>query len=217
MFRTTRSRTGRLRLSLLSLPAIALAGYCGWITWLGRDFAPPSRCHGTAVNGYLTHGRRLPYSGENFRAYSLLGYLSGRTFMHGAVRDAVLSSYARVATRRPELRFVYGEGSWPWGGSLWPHRTHANGTSVDFFVPLRTRDGDVAEMPVSVFNKLGYSVGFDLPVRRQIALTLSPAALASTIWERHMTLAGVLRSLTSPSRRARSSAFTVISVFIPIP
>lgn len=161
LFRTTRSRTGRLRLSLLSLPAIALAGYCGWITWLGRDFAPPSRCHGTAVNGYLTHGRRLPYSGENFRAYSLLGYLSGRTFMHGAVRDAVLSSYARVATRRPELRFVYGEGSWPWGGLLWPHRTHANGTSVDFFVPLRTRDGDVAEMPVSVFNKLGYSVGFD--------------------------------------------------------
>lgn len=160
-FRTNHARPGRLRIVLLGLPTVALVGYFGWIAWLGRESAPPSRCHGTAIKGDLIHGRRLPYSGENFRAYSLLGYLSGRTFMHGTVRDAVLSSYARVARRRPELRYVYGESSWPWGGSLWPHRTHANGTSVDFFVPLRTRAGDVAEMPASVFNQLGYSINFD--------------------------------------------------------
>lgn len=158
---TSSVRPRGLRFALLALPVITLASYSGWIVWLGRESAPPSRCYGTAVSGRLMHGRRLPYSGVNFRAYSLLGYLSGRTFMHGSIRDAIISSYARVARERPELRYIYGESSWPWGGSIWPHRTHANGTAVDFFVPLRTRAGEVAEMPVSVLNKLGYEIAFD--------------------------------------------------------
>lgn len=81
--------------------------------------------------------------------------------MHGSVRNAVLASYASVAKRRPELRYLYAEGSWPWGGRIWPHRTHANGTSLDFHVPVRTGDGKISELPASVFNRLGYSITFD--------------------------------------------------------
>ena len=103
----------------------------------------------------------MPYWGDNYRAYSLLGYLTGRTFMHSTVRSAVLASYASVAKQRPELRYLYAESGWPWGGSFRPHRTHANGTAVDFFVPVRSRDGAVSELPVSVFNMLGYGVSFD--------------------------------------------------------
>lgn|SRR5688572_25677954 len=36
-----------------------------------------------------------------------------------------------------------------------------NGTSVGFHVPVRTRDGNVAELPASIFNKFGYSIDFD--------------------------------------------------------
>jgi penicillin-insensitive murein endopeptidase len=77
------------------------------------------------------------------------------------VRDAVRDAYAEVHKSFPELRFVYAESAWPWGGRLAPHKTHANGTSVDFHVPVRTEDGKVAEMPTSIFNQYGYSVRFD--------------------------------------------------------
>ena len=154
-------RAGRFWRRLAVLLVVALAGYCGWIAWLGRQAGPASHCRGTVVDGSLQFGQRLPYSGENFRAYSLLGYLSGRTFMHSTVRTAVLASYDSVAKQRPELRFLYAESSWPWGGRLRPHKTHANGTSVDFHVPVRNRDGSVGELPVSVFNQLGYAVSFD--------------------------------------------------------
>lgn len=151
----------RRPLVLLGLPLAALLAYTGWLMWLGREFGPDSRCYGTTSNGRLEGPRRLPYSGENYRSYILLGYLAGRTFMHRSVRDATLASYVTVAQQRPELRFVYAETGWPWGGRFAPHKTHANGTSVDFHVPVRTLDGAVAELPASPLNKLGYSIDFD--------------------------------------------------------
>ena len=42
-----------------------------------------------------------------------------------------------------------------------PHKTHANGTSVDFHVPVRTLDGQVSQLPASPLNKFGYSLEFD--------------------------------------------------------
>ena len=59
-----------------------------------------------------------------------------------------------------------------------------------------------------------HTQGFDLPVSRQIALTLSPSAVASTICARQTTLASVLRSLMSRSRRIRTCGVIVMSVFI---
>ena len=47
-----------------------------------------------------------------------------------------------------------------------PHRTHANGTSVDFMVPLRNEAGEVVELHASVTNMLGYAVKFDDQGRR---------------------------------------------------
>lgn len=155
------ARRGRRWTIASALLLAILAAHSCWLMWLGREFAPASRCHGTAAAGSLEWGRRLPYSGDNFRAYSTLGYLAGRTFMHGQVRNAVLASYAQIAVERPGLRYLYAESAWPWGGRIWPHKTHANGTSVDFHVPVRTRDGAVSELPVSVFNQLGYAVRFD--------------------------------------------------------
>ena len=109
----------------------------------------------------LEGGCRLPYSGDNYRAYSVLGFLLGRTFVHSAVRNAMRDAYADLSKSHPELRFIYAETGWPWGGGFAPHKTHANGTSVDFHVPVRTLDGQVSQLPASPLNKFGYSLEFD--------------------------------------------------------
>jgi penicillin-insensitive murein DD-endopeptidase len=125
------------------------------------DENTPSVCYGTATHGHLENGKRLPYSGINFRAYHISGYLAGRTYMHSVVRDVVSDAYAALAISAPELRFVYGESGLVHGGSFPPHRTHRNGTSVDFMVPLRNNHEEVTELETSLANRLGYDVRFD--------------------------------------------------------
>ena len=70
---------------------------CGSATiWFGNDVAlslessAPSRSIGTVGNGRLENGKRLPAAGPNFRSYSRLGALLGRTAVHSGVRAAVL-------------------------------------------------------------------------------------------------------------------------------
>ncbi len=148
----------RFLLLVLLLPPLA---YAGFVWFLATTANRASVCRGNVVTGRLEGGTRIPYSGENFRAYSLIGFLAGRTFVHSAVRDTVRDAYAELARTRPELRFVYAESGWPWGGPLPPHKTHANGTIVDFHVPVRTSDGAVAEVPTHILNKFGYALDFD--------------------------------------------------------
>jgi len=154
-------RTSRVLLGIGVLAASAAAAFSGYIAWLGAESSRPSICRGDLVGGSLAAGRRLPYSGENYRAYSMLGYMAGRTFVHGTIRDAMRDAYLELSKSRPELRFVYGESGWPWGGRFWPHRGHANGTAADFFVPVRTLDDKVSELPTWPFNLFGYAIGFD--------------------------------------------------------
>jgi penicillin-insensitive murein DD-endopeptidase len=144
-----------------AVPALAVAGFAAIVAWVGVDGKQPSVCRGTAAAGSLDGGRRLPNAGENYRAYSVTGVLLGRTFVHSAVRDAMRDAYAALHKDQPELRFVYAEGGWPWGGRFDPHKTHRNGTAVDFLVPVRTPDGKVAELSTTVFNQFGYGVDFD--------------------------------------------------------
>ena len=108
----------------------------------------------------------MPFSGSNFRVYHPLGFATGRTFVHSTVRDTIVDAYRALAKSDSDLQFVYAETGWPSGGRFRPHRTHANGTSVDFMVPLRGPEGAVAQVPSSVGNKLGYSVTFDDEGRR---------------------------------------------------
>jgi penicillin-insensitive murein DD-endopeptidase len=148
--------------ALVSLPLAILAAY---VWWMGLESDQPSVCRGDTVGGSLHRGKRLPYSGENYRAYSLLGHVVGRTFVHSSVRDAMRDAYAELSKSQPDSRFVYGESGWPQGGRFWPHRSHANGTSVDFFVPVRTMDDRVSELPTWPHNLFGYAVHFDSNAR----------------------------------------------------
>lgn len=137
------------------------------INYIGNDFlilfesGEPSQSYGTVSDGKLINGMRLPSSGKNFITYSRLGSLIGRNGVNDRVRDVIIESYAMVYAHYPEYKYVIGESSWLSGGSMKPHRTHQNGTSVDFMVPVRNYDNEIDILPTNVFNKFGYNEEFN--------------------------------------------------------
>lgn len=120
-----------------------------------------SQCYGTHERGALREGCKLPASGANFTAYSPLGVTAGRTYVHCAVATVLAEAYAEVARTHPQLRFVYGETGFASGGPFEPHKTHQNGLSVDFFVPVRDEKGRSVPLPTSAANRWGYDLEFD--------------------------------------------------------
>lgn len=123
--------------------------------------AASSVCYGTTANGSLEKGCKLPYEGPNFRAYSRPGHLLGRTYVHCGVAELVTGAYGKLNRQMSGTRFVYGETGWASGGSFRPHKTHQNGLSVDFMVPVVDGAGRSVPLPTSAFNKYGYDVDFD--------------------------------------------------------
>lgn len=149
---------------------IGFLGFLGLVAWLviyvGNDYIisvfkseQESVSAGTTSKGGLVNGKRLPSSGPNYTTYSRLGSLIGRTCVHHAVRDTITQSYQEVFVANPEWRFVYGETGWCDGGAFKPHKTHQNGMSVDFMVPVR-KSGESVPLPTWPWNKWGYNVVF---------------------------------------------------------
>ena len=121
-----------------------------------------SICYGSRASGRLEKGETLPRSGPNFRSYSDIGWLAGRTFVHSKVNRVVVNGYKALQSIQPQKKFVYGETGWKQGGKFKPHKTHQNGLSVDLMVPVVERkSGFSVYMPTSVFNKWGYDIEFD--------------------------------------------------------
>lgn len=120
-----------------------------------------STCYGTWAKGRLEEGVAIEFSGPNFKPYSSLGVGLGRTHVHDKVAAVIVDAYARVAQSLPDKVFVYGESGWPKGGRIRPHRTHQNGLSVDFMVPVQNADGRSVPLPTSAFNEYGYGIEFD--------------------------------------------------------
>jgi penicillin-insensitive murein endopeptidase len=121
----------------------------------------PSRSVGTKTRGRLERGKRLPTSGPNFVVYSHLGALLGRNSVHSTIRDIVLEAYHEAERTAPGVTFVYGETGWPSGGRFRPHRTHQNGLSLDFMVPVRDVHGLPSRLPTLPWLRFGYDVEFD--------------------------------------------------------
>ena len=141
-----------------------------------------STCFGTVGHGRLENGVQLPAAGANFAAYSLLGPALGRNYLHSTVHDIVLAAYAQTAVSMPGKVFVYGETGWANGGSIRPHRTHQNGTSADFFVPVVDAAGRSVPLPTSALNKFGYDIEFDAAARYE-GLTIDFPALGEHLFQ----------------------------------
>ena len=121
---------------------------------------PESTCYGTPEKGRIENAWQLPDSGPNYSAYSSLGTGIGRNYVHSRVYKTILDAYDRLAKELPDRVFVYGETGWRGGGRFRPHKTHQNGLSVDFFVPVRDEKGKSVPLPTGLLNKFGYGIEF---------------------------------------------------------
>ena len=137
-----------------------------------------STCFGTTSNGRLDGACKLPSSGENFDTYSHVLRLAGRTYVHCRVQRVVLDAYELVSRSQPDAIYVYGETGKKNGGPFPPHKTHQNGLSVDFMVPVVREDGASVALPTSIINKYGYDIDFSLDGKYE-NLRIDYEALAS--------------------------------------
>jgi len=120
-----------------------------------------SVCYGTTDRGWIENAWQLPNSGDNFTAYSRIGVSAGRNYVHSRVYEVILDAYKELKQYYPQRKFVYGETGWENGGRFRPHKTHQNGLSVDFFVPVKDAAGKSVPLPTSPFNKFGYAIEFN--------------------------------------------------------
>jgi penicillin-insensitive murein endopeptidase len=127
--------------------------------------AAESQCYGTVSNGRIERSVKLPQSGPNFTAYSTLAATAGRTYVHSKVAAIIETSYAALAENHPRTRYVYGETGWSSGGRFRPHRTHQNGLSVDFFVPVKDAEGRSVPLPTNISDRFGYDIEFNQDAR----------------------------------------------------
>jgi penicillin-insensitive murein DD-endopeptidase len=150
----------------------------------GAALAVDSECFGTPGNGRLEGGVALAASGRNFTAYSTSARAAGRTHVHSTVRQVVAAAYKNLEAAAPGKVFVYGETGWKSGGRIRPHRTHQNGLSVDFMVPVLDKAGRSVPLPTSPFNRFGYDIEFDAAARYQ-DLEIDFPALAEHLYQLH--------------------------------
>lgn len=147
--------------------------------------AAESTCFGTTSHGRLENGVKLPIRGQNFSAYSTVAASLRRTHVHSTVADIVVAAYKALERTLPGTTFVYGETGWPSGGSFKPHRTHQNGLSVDFFMPVRDKSGRSVPLPTNATDRFGYDIEFDA-AGRYGEYTIDFEALAEHLYQLHM-------------------------------
>ena len=92
---------------------------------------------GKVNDGELINGRKFPFSGENYKYFSRISFaVLNRAWVHQKVLQTTLDAYQLCKKSCPDRKFLLMECSHKNGGKMWPHRTHQNGTSIDFGTPL---------------------------------------------------------------------------------
>lgn len=138
------------RILLLVLPLLAM----------GESIAE-SVCYGTTSKGRLDNGVQLPSTGPNFVSYGMVPEMAGRTYVHSKVRDIIVDAYRTLEHEQAGKVFKYAETGFENGGSFRPHKTHQNGLSVDFMVPVVDSSGKSVHLPTHPLNRYGYDIEFD--------------------------------------------------------
>lgn len=161
------------------LLAVALASVS--VAVLGAD----SQCFGTVSNGRIEGSVKLPNSGSNFSAYSTVATSVGRTYVHSKVAEIVIAAFSEIQKYAPSTTYVYGETGWASGGRFRPHRTHQNGLSVDFFVPVTNADGKSVPLPTNMTSRFGYDIEFDANAKYD-EYSIDFPALAEHLYQLHV-------------------------------
>lgn len=145
-------------------------------------FANESVCYGKTKSGRLENGVKLPNSGKNFTTYSYIAGVLGRTYVHSKVKEVFLDAYKRLELTMPTKVYKFAETGFKDGGEFKPHKTHQNGLSIDFMVPVINKEGESVHFSTTPLNKFGYSVEFSKNGKLD-DLTIDFEALAAHIVE----------------------------------
>ena len=124
-------------------------------------YASESTCYGTTKKGRLENGVQLPAEGKNFTSYGMIPVKAGRTYVHSKVKQVVVDAYASLLKQYPDRIFKYAETGFKNGGQFKPHKTHQNGLSIDFMVPVLNKQGVSVHLPTHPLNRYGYDIEFD--------------------------------------------------------
>ena len=151
----------------------------------GAALAADSKCYGSVSRGRIEGAVKLPGSGPNFGPYSTLAATAGRTYVHSSVAAVVAASYKALEVSRPSTVYVYGETGWSSGGRFRPHRTHQNGLSIDFFVPVVNAQGKSVPVPTRATERFGYGIEFGADARHGEYVIDFPA-MAEHLYQLHV-------------------------------
>jgi penicillin-insensitive murein DD-endopeptidase len=100
-----------------------------------------SIAEGKVNEGKIINAWQLPRKAGNMRYYSSFSYYTlGRSYVHSLVYKTVMDTYKDMEALYPQKKFRLAECSRRKGGKMFPHRTHQNGTSVDFMTPLMKKE-----------------------------------------------------------------------------
>lgn len=95
-----------------------------------------SKSNGSVSNGSLENASLMPFTGKNYCYFDTASYLGGRAFAHRKLIASLHDTYNELDQIHPGRQFVIMECSNKHGGKIHPHRTHQNGLSTDFMMPL---------------------------------------------------------------------------------
>ncbi len=182
---SARARSSR-RTRLVRATRYAIGTILITVAALSASGEEPSVCFGTTADGRLKNGWELPASGSNYSTHWQAGRVLNRSFVHSSVHAVVLEAYAELQVTMPGTIFVYGETGWKYGGEFKPHKTHRNGLSVDFMVPVLNEDDESVALPSSVINRWGYGHDFDESGRKG-KLRIDFDAIAEHVYQLHVS------------------------------
>jgi len=107
---------------------------------------------GYRFKGSLHNPWLLPYSGKNFKYFSMFSYyIADNAYVHNKVYNVIIRSYQICEKTAPGVEYRYMEGSNYQGGPMNWHRSHQTGVSVDFMIP-KVKNGK----QFKVLDNLGY-------------------------------------------------------------
>ena len=96
-----------------------------------------SKSVGPVNAGQIENAYLLPYKGNNFKYFSPFSYyILGRAYVHSSVYKTTIDGFKECEIECADFQFRVMECSKKKGGKMFPHRTHQNGTSMDFMTPL---------------------------------------------------------------------------------
>lgn len=128
---------------------------------LSEVHAAESTCYGTTSKGRIENAVPLPSEGRNFVSYGSFPEIAGRTYVHSKVRDVIVDAYRLLEAEQPSKVYKFAETGLRGGGPFKPHKTHQNGLSVDFMVPVVDESGRSVHLPTHPLNRYGYDIEFD--------------------------------------------------------